>query len=103
MLLNENFEILEINEQAKAFFHQHENTDLLTFLHTRFNQKQGIKMIQQLHKKRQLKQHQLEFEHSVKSHDYLMPCLFPFIIVKTITLCGKTLRKKLNKERWYIN
>lgn len=62
ILLNEHFDIIEMNQQAKTFLHQ-EGTELLTFLHTRFNKKQGIKMMQQLKKDKQLKRYHLEFEH----------------------------------------
>lgn len=89
MLINEQFEILEINDQAKTFFHEAENTDLLTFLHTRCNKNQGIKMVQKLKKERQLKKYQLEFEH-------------PVTFDKITLLFDATLISFHNSENYYI-
>lgn len=65
MLLNENFEILEINQQAKSFFYNSEETHIPSFLHTKYNIKQGIRLIHKLKKEKHIKHFQLDFQHPI--------------------------------------
>lgn len=89
MLLNEQFDIIEINEQATNFFHQGEHKELLEFLHTSFNKKQGIKLMKRLKQQRQLKHYQLEFEH-------------PLTLQKIILLFDATLVSFHTSQNYYI-
>lgn len=88
IVLNEHFEIIEMNKQAKKFFHK-EGTELITFLHTRFNTKQGIKMVHKLKKEKQLTHYPLEFEH-------------PITLQKVTLLFDATLVSFQNSENYYI-
>lgn len=65
MLLNEQFDILEINQQAKSFFYHSDDAHILPFLRTSYNIKQGVQMIKKLKKEKQLKHYQLDFQHPV--------------------------------------